>query len=75
MYYIFKNKNEGTLTKYNEKDNIVKFNKLIQIFQLTWNIVSIARENYKQIIKPEKSLWTLNYTIVSSNCYQAIKNN
>ena len=37
MYYIFKNKNEGTLTKYIEKDNIVKFIKLIQIFQLTWN--------------------------------------
>ena len=64
MYYIFKNKNEGTLTKY-----IDKFNKLIQIFQLTWNIVSIARESNKQIIKPEKSFWTLNHAILSSNCY------
>ena len=75
MYYIFKNKNEGTLTKYIEKDNIVKFNKLIQIFQLTWNIVSIARESNKQIIKPEKSFWTFNHAILSSNCYYAIKNN
>ena len=69
MYYIFKNKNQGTLTKYIEKENIVKFNKLIQIFQSTWNIVSTARESNKQIIKPEKSLWTLNYAIVSSSCY------